>query len=120
MTGLDAFDPVLWQRVLDHAATLPEVEEGTSYRTPALKVRGRLMARLREDDGSLVVRTAFDRRERLLRDQPAVFHLTDHYVEHPWVLVFLDVVTDDDLRACLEEAWRLTAPKRLVAEQGEG
>jgi hypothetical protein len=29
--------------------TLPEVEEGTSYRTPAFRRRGKLFVRLRED-----------------------------------------------------------------------
>ena len=38
------------------ALALDHVEESTSYGTPAFKVRGKLVARLREDgDGSRVV-----------------------------------------------------------------
>ncbi len=33
----------------------PEVTDGTSYGTPALKVRGKLLTRLKEDGESLVV-----------------------------------------------------------------
>lgn len=41
------------------ARRLPEVEEGTSYGTLAFRVKGKLLARLREDDESLA---AFDAR----------------------------------------------------------
>jgi len=36
------------------ALAWPEVEDGTSYGTPALKVRKKLLVRLREDGDSLV------------------------------------------------------------------
>jgi hypothetical protein len=37
-----------WDTVLQLARTLPEVEEGLSYGTPALRVRGKFLARLRK------------------------------------------------------------------------
>ena len=37
------------------ALAWPEVEDGSSYGTPALKVRKKLLARLREDNESLVM-----------------------------------------------------------------
>ena len=37
------------------ALTWPEVEDGTSYGTPALKVRKKMLARLKEDGDSLVM-----------------------------------------------------------------
>ena len=46
---------VTWATVRDLALALPDVEESTSYRTPAMKVRGKLIARLKEDDESIVV-----------------------------------------------------------------
>jgi hypothetical protein len=95
------------------ASALPGVEEGTSYRTPALKVAGKLLARLREDGETLVVRVEPDARELLLQGDPEAFFLTDHYAGHPWVLVRLPCVDRTALAALLEEAWRLVAPKRL-------
>ena len=41
------------------ALAWPEVEDGTSYGTPALKVRKKLLARLREDNDSLVMPGVF-------------------------------------------------------------
>ena len=45
------------------AMALPEVEESSSYGTPALKVRGKLMVRLKEDLETIVLRTTWEDRE---------------------------------------------------------
>jgi hypothetical protein len=86
-----------------------------SYRTPACKVRGKLFARLHQSGDSVVVR--IDRRERLMRMQadPKAFYITDHYAAYPWVLVRLSAIRRADLADLLEDAWRLSAPKRLLA-----
>ena len=96
------------------AAALPEVEESTSYGTPALKVRGKLMARLKEDGRTLVLRVSWEERERLLAVSPEVCFLTDHYRGHPWVLVRLECVSPEQLRHSLQHAWRESAPKALL------
>jgi hypothetical protein len=94
---------------------LPEVETGTSYGTPALKVRGRLFARLREDAEHLVLFVDFMEREALVQSSPTTFLVTPHYQDHPMVLVRLDEVDSDELRELLIESWRRRAPKRLLA-----
>ena len=50
---------VTFQTVATAACKLPEVEISKSYGTPALKVRGKLLARLHEDGETLVLRTEF-------------------------------------------------------------
>ena len=61
-----------------------EVEDGSSYGTPALKVRKKLLARLREDNGSLVMLgVALDERDMLIESQPKIFYFTDHYRDYP-------------------------------------
>ena len=95
---------------------LPEVETGTSYGTPALKVKGKLICRLRTDPDALVVRVIdLADREALLQGQPDVIFTTPHYDGHPYVLVRLDAVARDQLAELLEDAWRIRAPKRVVA-----
>ncbi|MGH7589303.1 MAG: MmcQ/YjbR family DNA-binding protein [Gemmatimonadota bacterium] len=112
---LAAFEPV--RRV---AEGLPEVQEGTSYGTPALRVRGKGFARLREDGESLVLRTDFDSRDVLLRAQPDVFYITDHYRDYPYVLVRLSAIHPDQLRELVADSWFLMAPKTLVARREAG
>src|SRR6195952_6159884 len=52
----------------------PEVEDGTSYGTPALKVRKKLLARLKEDGDSLVMPgVPPDEREMLVKARPRYF-----------------------------------------------
>ena len=105
-------------RVRAAAAHLPEVEEATSYGTPALKVRGKLFARLKDAD-TLVVHSAPDEKEMLMEVDPTIYFETDHYKGWHAVLVRLNKISTAKLRHRLEQAWRQKAPKRLVAEFDE-
>ena len=98
------------------ALALPEVEEETSYGTPAFKVRGKLLARRRQEDPRVLV-LYVDRAEQdlLVRGRPEAFFMTPHYAGYPYVLVRLDEVAVDELRELLTDAWLLRAPKRLAA-----
>ncbi len=102
---------------------LPDVEEGTAYGSPALKVRGKMFAcipshRSAEPD-SLVIRIDFDRREELIAADPNTYYLKDHYVGYPCVLVRLTRVRHDELRDLLLMAWRFvsTSDKPRVAHR---
>ena len=99
------------------ASALPGVEEGTSYGTLAFRVQGKLFARLREDGETLAVRADFDERETLMGAAPETFFLTDHYRNYPMVLVRLAKIDAGELGGVLENAWRFSAPKRLLAAQ---
>lgn len=94
---------------------LPEVDEGTSYGTPAWRVKRKWFARLRECGDLVVIRTDFDERETLLASDPKFFQLTDHYVGYPLVLVSLRAATRAKLAEVLEMSYRRTAPAKLVA-----
>jgi hypothetical protein len=98
------------------ALSLDDVEEGTSYGTPAFKVRGALFVRLREDENSLVVRTTADQREEMLEADPDTYYIADHYLNYPWVLVRLSRVHPDAMRDLLHMAWQLAgSTKRKTA-----
>lgn len=94
---------------------LPGAEEGTSYGTPAFRVRKKFLCRLREDGETLVLKVDFDTREVLLQADPAIFFTTPHYDGYPSVLVRLPAIQPEDLREVLETAWRIHAPKKLAA-----
>jgi hypothetical protein len=102
-------------QVASIAGMLPEVVVATSYGTDALKVKGKLFARIWEDGSTLVLRLPIVVRDHLIASQPEQFFLTDHYRDYPYVLVRLAAVTSSDLAPLLEEAWRQVAPKRLIA-----
>jgi hypothetical protein len=108
--------------VREMGLALPGVEEGTSYGTPALKVGKKLLVRLKEDGGTIVLKLGFDEREMLMEAEPQSFFITDHYRAYPSVLVRLAHVHPPTLRRLIEQAWREAAGKRLVQafEAGRG
>jgi hypothetical protein len=91
----------------------PGVEEGTAYGSPALKVRGKLLACIpvhrSAEPGSLAVRVDFADRAALLAEAPDVYYVTDHYVPHAAVLVRLARVSPSVLRDLLGMAYRFVA-----------
>lgn len=101
-------------RVLKLAMRFPEVEESRSYGTPAIKVKGKLLARLRsEAEGGLAIWCDLEDREMLLATDPDAFYITDHYADHPMVLVNLSRVSWKKMPDLVEYAWRHAAPARL-------
>ena len=110
-----------WNDVVDAGTRLLGVEVTTSYGTPALKVRDKLICRLRTNPDALVVRVIdIGDREALVRGRPDVFFITPHYQEYPYVLVRLEAVDPVELGELVEDAWRTHAPKRLQAEHDRG
>jgi hypothetical protein len=99
--------------------TLPDVEEGTMYGTPALKLRGKLLACMTShksaEPGSLAVRLSFDQRDAMIADDPDTYYLKPHYVGYPVVLVRLSRIGREALNDLLRAAWRevnASAPRR--------
>ena len=96
----------------------PGVERSTSYGTPALKVKGKLLTRLREDGETLVVLgVGFDEREMLIEAEPQTFHFTAHYKDYPAVLARIATLHPGSFRAFLDRRWRKIAPKKAVKER---
>lgn len=102
--------------VREIALALPGVVEGTSYGTPAWRVRKKLLSRLHDSGDALVVRVGFDEREVLMEADPKAFFITDHYRDHAMMLVSLAHVRRDELERLLEQSYRELAPRKLVAE----
>jgi len=103
---------VTYDTVRRIALTLPDVEEGTSYGTPALKVKGKLMVRLRPDLDSIVLKMPFDERDELMHAEPETYYITDHYEPYPWILVRLTTVKESALTGLLKIAHATTRKTR--------
>ena len=110
-----ATSPVTFDTVREIALALPGVEEGTSYRTTAFRVNGKLFARFHQDAESLVIKVEYAAREVLMGANPETFYITDHYRCWPYMLIRVSRVKRDELRDLLEEAWRGVASKRMIA-----
>src|SRR5579872_2733694 len=109
-----------YDRFLRIALSLPGAETSTSYGTPSVKVKGKLLSRWRtEAEGAVAIRCDFLDRQILLLAQPEVYFLTDHYRDYPMVLMRIDKASREAMTDALERAWRLVAPAKLVRLQDE-
>jgi hypothetical protein len=97
------------------ALAWPEVEDGSSYGTPALKVRKKMLVRLKEDGDSLVMPgVPIDERDMLVESQPKVFYFTDHYKDYPMVLIRLSKARRTIVEPLLRRQWRVLASKAAL------
>jgi hypothetical protein len=101
---------ISWNTVRKLALALPGTVESTSYGTPAIKVKGKLFVRLREERDVIVVRIEPSDRAMRIQADSGAFFVTDHYVHFPYMLIRLPAVKLDDLTELLQDAWRLVAP----------
>jgi hypothetical protein len=97
------------------ARAWPEVEDGTSYGTPALKVRKKLLVRLKEDGDSLVMPGVLpEERDMLVESQPKIFYFTDHYRDYPIILIKLSKAKPAMVEPLLRRRWRALASKAAL------
>ncbi len=104
---------VTWDEVAAIGLELPGVEVGSAYGTPALRVKGSFMCRVREDGD--------DARDPLRPGRAAApvgahecLFVTPHYEAWPMVLVALPRADPALVRELVEDAWVEKAPKKLV------
>jgi len=116
--------PLTFDDVRRLAEALEDVEIGTTYGTPALKVRGKVFACIATnrsaEPGTLVVVVGFEERDRLLEADPATYYLKDHYRSSPSILVRLARVHRDALRDLLRMAWTFVARTARRRRTGRG
>ena len=104
-----------FDNVRSMALAMPGVEESTTHGAQALKVQGKLMAWLpvkrSVEPGTLAIRVEFEDQAELIRANPDVYYLTDHYVGYNAVLIRLSRVNADELRDLLGMAYKFVTRK---------
>jgi hypothetical protein len=118
-----------WADVRRLALALPETSEGTSWGSPAWKVRGRTFVwerPLRRADlehlgdgapeGPVLGAAVADEgvKRALVADDPAVYLTTPHFDGYAAVLVRLDAIDVGELAELVTDAWLAKAPVRLA------
>ena len=91
----------------------PGIEESTSYGTPALKVRGKLILRLSEAD-IFVLPCPVEEKLFLIDMAPEIYFQTPHYECYPWILARASLISVHGLKEHIEQAWLKNASKRQI------
>ena len=123
-----------WDDVRRLVAALPGTDEQASYgRHPSWRVHQKMFVWDRpltradqaalgdqtppESEPLLGVRVADEGvKAALIADEPDIFFTTPHFNGYPAVLVRLERIPLPELAELIEDAWRLRAPKLLLAE----
>ena len=102
--------------VIEAARMLPDVEKSTSRGAAGLTVGGKLLAcqaiHKSAEPNSIVVKIPIAQRDELIASEPAVYYITDHYVNFPSVLVRLPRIHRDALRDLLGMAYQFADAKK--------
>ncbi len=108
--------PLTFDAVREMALELDDVESGTAYGAPAVKVKGNLLASVpvnkSAEPNSAVFRIDFDLRSSLIQAKPDIYYVTDHYVGYPRVLVRLSKISRGELRELLGLSWSFVSAKK--------
>ena len=111
--ALLAFDAV--RRV---GLTLHGVVESTMYGSPALKVNGNLLACVPVNKSTephcAAFSIDFDLRAALIKQNPNIYYVTDHYANYPILLARLSLMGSKELREVLGLAWSFASAKKPI------
>jgi hypothetical protein len=104
------------------ALALPEAVEQETWGQPTFRVRKKIFVMLSEEERDAWIKSTHDEQRALTFMDPDTFYVPPYVGPSGWVGVRLRTADRDEMRELVTEAWRLTAPKRLVdtfdGEQG--
>jgi hypothetical protein len=94
------------------ALSLPEAEEHDHFGRPSFRVRGKIFATVRPDEGRAVLKLPPGEQTALF-DHPEIYSAA-RWGKLVWTFVVLDLVDDRELAGRLRSAWSVVAPKALL------
>ena len=111
-------DDAALERLRAICLALPEASEEGGVGSPTFKVRGKIFAMRHPHDDRMSVglKAPPGAQGALVHTSPRVFFVPPYVGHHGWVGAWLDIGLDwEQLAELIEESYRMTAPKRLVA-----
>jgi hypothetical protein len=96
------------------ALSFPETEERETWGHPTFRVRHKMFMTMATDGTSATVKASREAQAALVGSEPETFSIPAYVGQHGWVGIVLDRVDPEELAELIEDAWRMTAPKRLV------
>ncbi|GIH28641.1 hypothetical protein Aph01nite_69510 [Acrocarpospora phusangensis] len=103
---------------LDMLKELPEVTQGHGSEWISLKVHGKGFGYLWERTETVGLKATIEEQMALVGERPDVFEIQFTAGRFGWVVVHLTKIDREELMELVTEAWRLTAPKRLLEAHG--
>jgi hypothetical protein len=111
MTAIEEF--------VDLARQLDEVQVVGHSRYSSFQVAGKTFGYLWERTRTVGLKQTIAEQAALVGERPEVFEVQFTAGGFGWVVVHLDGIERDELAELTFEAWRLSAPARLVEQRGD-
>lgn len=110
--------PVKYEQVRDWVLALPGGEEVMveEWGHPTLRVNGKMFASGMSGSKTMTVKASKEEQAELIASAPEVYSIAAYVGRFGWVQVELSKVDKQELRELVIEAWRRTAPKKLLKE----
>ena len=102
------------------ALAFPETAEQETWGHPTFRVRGKMFATMSAEDAAATVKATKEAQAALVGSEPETFSVPAYVGQHGWVGIRLERVDADEAIELLDEAWRATAPKRVVSAYDSG
>lgn len=109
---------VKYEQVRDWVLALPGGEEVmvAEWGHPTLRVNGKMFASGMSGSTNMTVKASKEEQGVLIAEAPEVYSMAAYVGRFGWVQVDLSKVDKQELRELVIEAWRRTAPKKLVKQ----
>jgi hypothetical protein len=103
------------------ALALPEVTEQVTWEVDlTFRVRNKIFAIMGEAGDEASIKATRDAQAALVGSDPVTYRVSAYTGRFGWTTVVLGRVDEAELAELLEDAWRRTAPKRLVTAYDAG
>jgi hypothetical protein len=111
-----------YEQVRDWVLALPGGEEVMveAWGHPTLRVDGRMFASGAPDSPTMTIKCTLAAQAELLAVAPDTYSRAAYVGRFGWVQVELAAADPRELRELVIEAWRATAPKRLIRQYDTG
>ena len=101
------------------ALALPEAEQRETWGHPTFRVRDKMFLTLAADGSTGTVKATLEDQAELVAQDAETWHVPAYVGRHGWVGFVTRRVDPADLEPLVVQAWRSTAPKRLVKAYDE-
>jgi len=97
------------------ALALPESTELETWGQPTFRVRKKIFVMFSDAEREAWMKSTHDEQRALVQMDPETFFVPPYVGPSGWIGVRFQTVDREEMRELVTEAWRLTAPKRIVA-----
>jgi len=101
--------------VRSFALSLPEAEERETWGDATFRVRDKIFVMFDEQERRLWIKSTRDEQQALIAMDPETYFVPSYVGSKGWIGVVVAKADRGEVEELVTEAWRMTAPKRLVA-----